>query len=275
MSEPPTDSITIALAGIPVTVFLDRVDAATRAKIVEHYAAFTLSPRPARLVVHVQTEAGSPFIPFEGYSTWQVHTTNSNGMVSFQSHLEQGWADLNRGDARLLMRPAGEPENFLRVVYAWLCLANRALLVHACGVIRRGRGYVFFGPSGSGKTTIAGLSADATVLSDDLAIIRKEMGVYSVHGVPFRGDLPEAPRANAAAPLDGLFTLVKDTRHALTASPPFEAVARLASCVPFVMSQPANAAMVVELCSDLVGQVPVRALHFRRDPGFWEVIDAG
>ncbi len=56
------------------------------------------------------------------------------------------------------MRPGGNPENYLRVIYAWRCLEQGALLVHASGVIRRGRGFVFFGPSGSGKTTSARLS---------------------------------------------------------------------------------------------------------------------
>jgi hypothetical protein len=132
---------------------------------------------------------------------------------------------------------------------------------------------VFFGPSGSGKTTTARLSSAHTILSDDLVIIKKVAHQYRVFGVPFRGDLPEAPRTNASAELRGLFAIVKDTRHFLAPLALPEAVARLAQCVPFVMAQPETARRVTDICADLAARVPVRALHFRRDDGFWEIID--
>src|SRR5581483_2511948 len=210
ISDQVLNALTISIAGIPVTLEYDGMDATTRLKLQDTYAAFVSDEQEPRLRVQVEVQPGAPFINFT-HPTWQIRTRNVNGKVEFESHLEAGWADLERGTARLVMRPDGAPENFLRVLYAWLCLENQALLVHASGVIRDGQGYVFFGPSGSGKTTVAHLSRDATVLSDDLVIIRKWNDAFWVHGVPFRGDLLEAPRTNASAPLAGLFTLVKDT----------------------------------------------------------------
>jgi hypothetical protein len=180
-----------------------------------------------------------------------------------------------RGRGELTLRPQGDPENFLRVWYAWRCLDEGALLLHASGAVRGGRGYVFFGPSGSGKTTTARLSLEAgcTVLSDDLVILKKQVGVWHACGVPFRGELPEAPRTNLAAPARGIFILVKHPEHGTTPAPFPEALARLAACVPFVMSRPLGAQAVTAICADLAGSVPVRYLRFRRDPGFWRVID--
>jgi hypothetical protein len=267
------DELTISIAGIPVTLVLGALDSTSRATILERYVPFRARGGRGIVTVELQVLPGPQFIPVPERGTWQIETTNNRGQIRFESHFESGWADLGTGEAHLTLRPRSSPENFLRVVYAWLCLGHHALLLHACGVIRQGQGYVFFGPSGSGKTTIARLSNESIVLSDDLVIIRKQGDIFFAHGVPFRGDLPEAPRANAAAPLAGLFTLVKDSDHMLEPVAPFVAVARLAAAVPFVMEQREHAARVMDICADLERAVPVRALHFRRDPGFWGVID--
>jgi hypothetical protein len=47
----------------------------------------------------------------------------------------------------------------------------------------------------------------------------------------------------------------------------------MAAAVPFVMPTPADAARVTRRCAEIAGRTPVRKLRFRRDPGFWSVID--
>jgi hypothetical protein len=245
----------------------------TRAQIAEHYAAF-LVPMPARaFTIDVRSEPGAPYLSPAAFREWQIRSTLRAGRLEFLSFFEKGWVDWATGQGALVLRTQGNPENFLRVVYAWRCLEGDALLLHASGIIRDTRGYVFFGPSGSGKTTITRLSQAHTVLSDDLVILKKQDARWRVHGVPFRGDLPEAPRTNAAADLRGIFALAKDSQHRVLPLPPPEAVARLSACVPFVMAQPGNAQRVTGICAGLNASVPVRALHFDRDSKFWEVID--
>lgn len=290
MSDLPPNALTLCIADWHVTLRLDGCDAATRARIAERYAAFVVATQPTALSIHVRVEPGPAYIPFDLAPTWQIRTAARDGRIEFESHLEKGWIvdpatsamvdraagtcpERSRREGALVLRPRGDPENFLRVLYAWLCLDHDALLLHACGVIREGRGYVFFGPSGSGKTTTARLSQEHIVLSDDLVILKKVAGKYRVFGVPFRGDLPAAPRTNASADLHGIFALVKDTQHSIAPLAVSEAVARLSACVPFVMAQPASVRRVIEICVDLAARVPVRALHFRRDAGFWKLID--
>jgi hypothetical protein len=203
-----------------------------------------------------------------------IRTQNNAGRISFESHNEKGWVDRAAGLGQLTLRADGDPENFLRVLYAWLVLEQPGLLLHAAGVISNGKGYVFFGHSGSGKTTTArfSLGLGKTVLSDDLVIIKKRGDRFWLYGVPFRGDFPEAPRVNADAELAGIFALVQDTEHRIEPMAMPEAVGRLVSCAPFVMAQPASSARVMEASTALATSVPVRALHFRRDPGFWDLI---
>jgi hypothetical protein len=115
------------------------------------------------------------------------------------------------------------------------------------------------------------------ILSDDLVILQREKAEGAarlrVYGVPFRGEMIEAGRANGTASLAGLFALVKDSAHRLAGLDRTEATARLAACVPFVMSQPENAHRTLALCDEITRLGRVQRLHFRRDAGFWKVID--
>jgi hypothetical protein len=267
------DRLTICIADFPVTLVLADCDGPTRARITDHYSDFRIPAEPTTLSVHIRVEPGPDYIPLVPGATWQIRTAARDSRIEFESHFEKGWVDRAAGQGVLVVRPHGDIENFLRVLYAWFCVDHDSLLLHSCGIIRNGRGYVFFGPSGSGKTTTATLSSAHTILSDDLVIIKQVADRYRVFGVPFRGDLPEAPRTNASAELRGLFAIIKDTRHFLAPLALPEAVARLAQCVPFVMAQPETARRVTDICADLAVRVPVRALHFRRDDGFWEIID--
>lgn len=266
-------ALTVQIADLPVTFELGGCDPATRTRLRERYDAFIVPLQPAALAVRVRVEAGPAYIPLGSTTTWQVRTTGRNGRTEFESFHEKGWADRATRRGELVMRPQGDPENFLRVLYAWLCLEQGGLLLHASGVIARDRGYVFCGPSGSGKTTVSGLSLDRVVLSDDLVIIRKRGEAYRLYGVPFRGELAGTPQHNTSAALRAVFTLVKDTYHHVASLNQSEATARLVACAPFVTCQAASAQRVTKICSDLATQITVRELHFRRDPGFWEVID--
>lgn len=265
----------ISIAGMRITLLLGELGSADRARIVGRYADFAVADNRRTPSLQLRAEPGPPFVPFQNGVGWQIRTVARGNRIEFESHLEAGWIDRDTGQGSLVIRPEGNPENFLRVLYAWFCLENDAILLHAAGVIREGRGYVFFGPSGSGKTTISRLSLEQSVLSDDLVILKRHDGIIRVYGVPFRGDLPEAPRANASADLDGLFMLVKDSDHRIAYVPHFEAVAHLTSCVPFVTSDRENAERVIDICAMIEERTPVRALHFRPDPGFWRVIDEG
>jgi len=263
----------IQIADIPVSLSFADCDPAIHARIIEHYQAFLTQPQDGTLSIQIRCESGAPFIPPDISTTWQIRTSAHHGRIEFESYYERGWVDRLENRGGLLLRPQGDPENFLRVVYAWLCLEQSALLIHAAGVIQNERGFVFFGHSGSGKTTLSRLSLNHTVLSDDLVIIKKQNKTFRLYGVPFRGDFPEAPRTNAAAELVGLFALSKSDRHYLAPLAQGDAVARLAACVPFVMTQPLAAQRVIEICSDLARHMPMQTLHFARDNGFWKVLD--
>lgn len=265
-----------SVAGISTRLIFNGLPWDKAAQFADWYSAFATQANQSDDRVEIWIEPGDPFLPFKP-GPWLVQTTQCGPRLEFLSHLEKGWFNLAEKRGELVLRLEGNPENFLRVLYAWRCLTRDALLLHACGVIRNGSGYVFFGPSGSGKTTTARLSPASIILSDDLVILQREItaGVPAirVYGVPFRGEMVEAGRANASARLVGLFTLVKDSVHRLVGLDRTEAVARLAACVPFVMAQPESARRALVLCDEISSLMQVKALHFQPNAGFWEVID--
>jgi hypothetical protein len=250
-----------------------KVDAAERLDALSYkYAAFLDPQGQARGTVHLVRSTQSEFRPVQR-GNWEILAPRAGAHLAFESYFEKGDFDFQTRLGTLRLTSRGDPENYLRVLFAHLALDEGGLILHACGIIRGGRGYCFFGPSTYGKTTIAKLSAGETILSDDLALIKKEKGRYFIFGVPFRGDLPEAPRTNASAPLAGLYSLVKSDSHRLEKLSVPRALGELLSVVPFVMRDAASRAQVVERLMDLMASLPPYALHFRRDPGFWQVLE--
>jgi hypothetical protein len=266
--------LSLSIAGINVQLAFSGDELLNKDRIRQDYSGFAANDLGSPSKIKIQVEGGENFPLIPGGTAIRIIV--QDGRIKFYSEFENGWLDLDAKYGELIIRPTGSPENYLRVLYAIRCLERDALLVHASGVVRRGLGYVFFGASGSGKTTVTSLSSGAIILSDDLVILQYEEGdtpSVRVFGVPFRGELADAPRANTNAQVKGLYSLVKDKDHFITPVKKPEAIARLAGCVPFVMFQPENADRVLRLCQKIVYKVPVVTLHFRPDPGFWSLID--
>jgi hypothetical protein len=165
-------------------------------------------------------------------------------------------------------------DSFLRIAYSLALLDVRGLVVHAASLVRNGKAYLFCGPSGSGKTTVARLSGDATLLSDELSIVRVADTRARCYATPFAGELARAGE-DRAAPLRGIYFLHHGSRHAVEAVKPRQALERLLPNVLFFAREAELGARVLGIAADLVEATPCFELWFLPDPGFWEVVDGG
>jgi hypothetical protein len=151
-----------------------------------------------------------------------------------------------------------------------------ALVLHACGIARGGRGLVFCGVSGAGKTTTARLWArhrrSSRILSDDRLVLRRARGGWRVHGTPWHGSGRHA--SPESAPVAAIFFLQASRTTGTRRLPAPEAAARLlARSFPPPWDRAAMA-RALSACSRAVRAVPAYELRFRPDRTAIEAVEA-
>ncbi len=208
---------------------------------------------------------------------WQVPQARfSDGILCFDSPGITGRIDSRLDGANLELasaHPVEDLDYFLRSVFALLAFDGGGLLFHAAGILNRGRAFLFFGPSGSGKSTIARLSAQASVLNDDLVLIMPAPDGWDVHATPFWNPTQVRPAAAQSGRLAGLFKLVQDQHAYATPLTGARAVAEVLASAPIVPADPGRVSALLQRCTALLESSQSYTLHFRKDPDFWEVVD--
>lgn len=164
---------------------------------------------------------------------------------------------------------------FLRVVLAVQAFTRGGLLFHAAGIVHRGRGYALFGVSGSGKTTAARLSAPDVVLNDDLLLLWPKAGGWQIYATPFGKSRGAATENDVPlhCGLHALLRLVKAPQVSLEPLPSGRALGELVANTPVLAGDASWLPEVFARWEKVTGRIPVRALHFQKEPTFWEVID--
>ncbi len=89
------------------------------------------------------------------------------------------------------------------IIY-YLTVINDDILIHASGIINKGKGYLFSGVSGKGKSTMAKLWEDsgAKVIHDDRLVLRNTGSGYRMYNTPVYNN--DEPRD---APLNKIFII--------------------------------------------------------------------
>jgi len=201
----------------------------------------------------------------------------SDGLVRFNTPGYEGLIDERNGAGWLTLSsamPVEDVDYFLRVAFAVLAFRAGGLLFHAAGLVRDGRGYIFFGYSGSGKTTVARLSPDAVVLNDDLLLLLPAgpgRG-WTVHATPFWNPSQVSPAGPLSAPLAAMFRLVQDRQVYLEDMEPGQALAELIASVPVISTDPSRLSELLERSRRLAASVQIARLHFLPDASFWSVV---
>jgi hypothetical protein len=185
-----------------------------------------------------------------------------------------GTIEPDKGVAHLSAHPQAGVDDlsiFVRTCIAVEAFARGGLLFHAAGVVRQGQGHALFGHSGSGKTTAARLSQSDLVLNDDLVLIKPGSSGWQLWGTPFGGHwLPQA----GPVPLHGLLRLVPDCEDRLRALGPGTVLGEVVANSPVINACPTWLPALMARWQEILDDVPARALHFRKSPAFWEVVDA-
>jgi len=260
--------LSIRIAGLRTSILTQDPQVATVVR--GRYKGFLSAGSPDwRIEMDAQPAGRAPF-------AGDVVVTRNGGPAQFSVKRGNlaGTVDLRErcGTAVLIDPSEVSVDVFLRILYSLALVEVHGLVLHSASLIRNGKAYLFCGPSGSGKTTVARLSPDKTLLSDELSIAKVSEGSAVCYGTPFWGELARAGE-DRTAPLAGIYFLRKGDRHAAEALRPRQALERLLPNVVFFAREADLTARVFRIAAGLVEAVPCFDLFFRPDPGFWEVVE--
>ncbi len=255
----------------------------------EGIADLAIALRRAGVVSFLRLPSGSE------PETYRLGSRAARGRLALWSYEFAGWVEPAARRAMLAVVEEDGPlferglENFLRIMTASFILEHGGFLFHASGVVRGGRAYVFFGPSGAGKTTVTHLSkpigapgenrgghvvgAGDTVLSDDLTLVIRRGDRYEACGIPFGLAHHRVPETGGSFPIASFNRLVQSRRVARERIDGARAVAEVASCLPFVMQETRQAERALQAVARALESIPVHRLEFRKDDGFWDVVE--
>jgi len=186
-------------------------------------------------------------------------------------------AEIDFANERVHIDYVGHPpalQSALRAATGLLLARRGGLLLHASAVVSGERAFLFPGPSGAGKTTIARLAGQRSVLSDEIAAVFPHAGGYGTAFTPFWGDLANERRMVAGAGVAGIFFPLADDEVRIERMTPARAIARLLPCVFRCFCEENLERSLLDIAARLALAVPCALLRFRRDPRFWDEIDA-
>ena len=228
----------------------------------------------ATLQVHDHDGPGwlGPAAAGEGYRLEALGDATQRVVVSYNFALCAA-AD---GRWRVAIRDgADEPvgrvlENAVRFLTARVAVELGGLPLHAAGVLRQGRAYLFAGPSRSGKTTAVSLSPETVSLGDDLGLVIPAADGWCAPALPFdNAERIEHEPPRGLLSLAGIWRLHRAREHRVERPPTGLAIGSLLACAAFPWAMPEQAEALLEAATRLVADGLFAHLHFAKDEGFW------
>ncbi len=206
-------------------------------------------PAEVSLQVHCGKIPDAPLekMAFDSGKSWRLYQSQDRSVIWVRSSDQDPYlvgvfaGDYHSGEIYTAPNLSGPGQYIFPLSYPLGELYMTSLLgtgcgvmLHACGVVYQGQGYLFAGVGGAGKSTTARLwenQTGARVLNDDHIIVRKINGQIRIYGTPWHGQggiaLPEE------APLHRIFVLKHAFSNQATPLSPVRAAFRLISTLFF------------------------------------------
>ncbi len=190
-----------------------------------------------------------------------------------------GWFNMKEKKGQMSLsssdrEPKGRSfENYLRVLCAWAAIELKGFLIHGASILKDGKVHIFFGPSAAGKSTLAEISKEGDVISDDLTIIiPSEEGLIAL-GSPFRGTYEKGKIVKGKFPVVAFYRIIKDDKDFIEIKNPSIYFADIIANIPFVVDKLGQRRDIFEQIRKNMIRVPVYYLHFSKKGNFWRAIE--
>jgi hypothetical protein len=164
-------------------------------------------------------------------------------------------------------------DSCVRVIYATTLPCLNSVLVHSCGIAYKRKGYLFVGPSGYGKSTIARLSDDKNILSDEIVALHIDKnGKVFISATPLWGELQSGKFHKGHFPLKEILFLKKADYIRKKNIPGILAFPKLLRCVCVFSTSAKNAENILKVISYTIKTIPSSILYFKKNSGFWDLL---
>lgn len=167
--------------------------------------------------------------------------------------------------------------NFFRWYLSPKLIDLKKAMIHSSVVLNKfGKAEVFLGPSGAGKTTITSLSKPRKVLSDDMNLLQIENGkLYALAGGVGGLYKPDVD-FDQKFEVENIFWLVQDSKTQIQELPPIVQSRHLLSSLanlPWNSISSEENYQILDLCKNILGFKPLKALHFTKASDFWRFLE--
>ena len=260
------ETLKLEIAGICVEY---RLGGEILAREIRQEMGEFLSEKPAELILDL-----SPLEKHRSDSWEPLSLTGEGNEFRVDRHDMSCRIDLSTGrGSGVMVENTFAFGTFLRGLYSRLLLDRQGIILHASAVIRNGTAYAFTGPSGSGKTTVALLSPENRLITDELLILRRTAhGEVLVCGTPFIGDSVQTG-LNIQQPLQRLFYLVQAPENRIEPMKLKNAITLAMGQVMFFDRSPQQMIRLLDLLGELLSGLEACELHFLPEPTVWDLLD--
>lgn len=199
-------------------------------------------------------------------------SSETYGAHSFECDFEGACVTADSGSAHFSgVRHEYALDSLLRMFLSWALLPQEGFLLHAATVVRNGKAFVFVGRSGAGKSTVASLSPQGSVLTDEISLLKRVDNEWRAFGTPFWGEF-RADGSNASAPLSGIFRLAQSAENRVETLRPAQLLKSLLPCVLFFSSEPRDHHRLLQILAAASEEISGYTLQFQKNRSFWEVL---
>jgi hypothetical protein len=173
-----------------------------------------------------------------------------------------GFIDINEAKVHLRRLPEHETGSYFDLVFMHAIrhfLGHKGgLLLHASGLVKDGRGFVFCGPDESGKSTISKMAPPSLIAADDSLAVSTVNGSCYLHTVPWG----RRSNTNVSAPIAKIFFLRKARELEIKEMALIEAVKEFLANTFFDTSDEQVYARTLETAQNLAERVNCYELYF-------------
>jgi hypothetical protein len=261
----------------PLGVTIAGLDPPLARRLDERWGAFASEAPGDAATVRIY-RAGERWLPSHSGRPYAIEAAPDGGLVLAERFAlaRDGDGTWRAGVVELPEEPVERiVENVTRLLVARSAIEAGGFALHAAGVAREGRAYLFAGPSRAGKSTIARLTRPARSLGDDYGVALPGPEGWVASAVPF-DNAERAPSGGAGTlPLAGIWRLYQAAELRVEHPPERIAVATLVACAvaPWTMAD-LSGRLLAQVASFLATGRYAH-LHFPPDASPWSVLLEG